>query len=91
MDETHEQRAQLLAVEGVLLLRDVHFDLSGGNVIQQHADQLEKEPGNKGIGDIEVYIVNAFIVSLFTMVVHSGHMTSILLSILERGPPLLLS
>lgn len=27
--ETHEQRAQLLAVEGVLLLSDLHFNLPG--------------------------------------------------------------
>lgn len=31
--ETHQQGSQLLAVEGVLLLCDVHFDPSGGNVI----------------------------------------------------------
>ena len=48
MYETHEQRAQLLAVEGVLLLCDVHFHLSGGNVIQQHSHQLEQEPGTTG-------------------------------------------
>lgn len=41
--ETHEQRAQLLAVEGVLLLSDFHFNLPGGNVIQQHTYKLEKE------------------------------------------------
>lgn len=29
MYETHEQRAQLLAVEGVLLFCNVHFNLSG--------------------------------------------------------------
>lgn len=44
MYETHEQRAQLLAVEGVLLLCNVHFNLPGGNVIQQHSYQLEQEP-----------------------------------------------
>lgn len=44
MYETHEQRAQLLAVKGVLLLSNVHFNLPGGNVIQQHTNELEKEP-----------------------------------------------
>lgn len=29
MYETHEQRAQLLAVEGVLLLSDLYFNLPG--------------------------------------------------------------
>lgn len=37
MYETHEQCAQLLAVEGVLLLCNINFNLSGGNVIQQHS------------------------------------------------------
>lgn len=46
--ETHQQGSQLLAVEGVLLLCDVHFDPSGGNVIQQHTDQLQQEPGVTG-------------------------------------------
>lgn len=45
MNETHEQCAQLLAVEGVLLLCNVHLNLSGRNVIQQHSYQLEQEPG----------------------------------------------
>lgn len=48
MYETHQQGSQLLAVEGVLLLCDVHFDPSGGNVIQQHPDQLQQEPGVTG-------------------------------------------
>lgn len=48
MYETHEQCSQLLAVEGVLLLCNVHFNLSGGNVIQQHSYQLEQEPGRRG-------------------------------------------
>lgn len=51
MYETHEQRAQLLAVESVLLLCNVHFNLSGGNVIQQHSYQLEQKPGRTGTGD----------------------------------------
>jgi len=42
--ETHQQRAQLLAVEGVLLLRHVYLDLSAGDVLQQHPHQLEQEP-----------------------------------------------
>lgn len=46
--ETHQQGSQLLAVEGVLLLCDVNFDPSGGNVIQQHPDQLQQEPGVTG-------------------------------------------
>ncbi len=50
MYETHKQRAQLLAVERVLLLCNVHFNLSGGNVIQQHSDQLEQEPKTRGQG-----------------------------------------
>lgn len=33
MYKTHQQGSQLLAVKGVLLLRDVYFDPSGGNVI----------------------------------------------------------
>lgn len=41
MYKTHEKCAQLLAVEGVLLLCNIHFNLSGGNVIQQHSYQLE--------------------------------------------------
>ncbi len=48
MYETHEQCAQLLAVEGVLLLCNVHFNLSGWNVIKQHSYQLEQEPGRRG-------------------------------------------
>lgn len=47
MYETHEQSAQLLAVECVLLLCYVHFNLSGGNVIEQDSDQLEQEPGTR--------------------------------------------
>lgn len=43
MYETHEQCAQLLAVEGVLLLSDLYFNLPGWNVIQQHTYKLEKE------------------------------------------------
>lgn len=45
MYETHEQCAQLLAVEGVLLLCNIDLNLSGGNVIQQHSYQLQEEPG----------------------------------------------
>lgn len=48
MYETHEQCTQLLAVEGVLLLCNVYFNLSGRNVIQQHSYQLEEEPGGRG-------------------------------------------
>lgn len=33
MYETHQQGSQLLTVEGVLLLSNVHFDPSGGYVI----------------------------------------------------------
>lgn len=44
MYETHQKCAQLLAVKGVLLLSNVHFNLPGGNVIQQHTNQLEEEP-----------------------------------------------
>ena len=47
MYETHEQCTQLLAVEGVLLLCNVHFDFSGGNIIQQHSYQLQQEPGGR--------------------------------------------
>lgn len=47
--ETHEERAKLLAVEGVLLRRDVHFNPSGGNVIQQHSYQLEQEPAGQEV------------------------------------------
>ena len=47
MYETHEQCAQLLTVEGVLLLCNVHLNLPGGNVIQQHSYQLEEEPGTR--------------------------------------------
>lgn len=46
--ETHQQGSELLAVEGVLLLCDVHFDPSGGNVVQQHADQLQQKPVARG-------------------------------------------
>lgn len=48
--EAHEQRAQLLAVEGVLLLCDVHLHLPAGDVVQQHADQLQQEPGARKPG-----------------------------------------
>lgn len=34
MYETHKQCAQLLAVEGMLLLCNVHLNLPGGNIIQ---------------------------------------------------------
>lgn len=47
VDETHEQRAQLLTVEGVLVLTDVHFSPSAGEFIKQNADQLKEEPGVK--------------------------------------------
>lgn len=47
MYETHEQCPQLLAVEGVLLLSNVHFNFPGGNVIQQHTHQLEEESGQR--------------------------------------------
>lgn len=47
MYETHEQCAQLLTVKGVLLLRNVHLNLPGGNVIQQYSYQLEEEPGTR--------------------------------------------
>lgn len=44
MDETHKERAQLLAVEGVLLLSHIHFHLLTGDFIQHHTYQLQKEP-----------------------------------------------
>lgn len=44
MNKTHEEGAQLLAVEGVLLLRNVNFDMSGRDVIQQHSYELDQEP-----------------------------------------------
>ena len=47
MYETHEQCTQLLAVEGVLMLCNVHFNLSRGNIIQQHSHKLKKEPGGR--------------------------------------------
>lgn len=47
MYKTHEQCTQLLAIEGVLLFSYVHFDFSGGNIIQQHSYQLEEEPGGR--------------------------------------------
>lgn len=43
MNKTHEKGAQLLAVEGVLLLRNVNFDMSGRDVIQQDSYQLNQE------------------------------------------------
>lgn len=43
MNQTHEKGAQLLAVEGVLALRNVHFDVSGGDVIQQYPYKLDQE------------------------------------------------
>lgn len=52
MYETHKQCAQLLAVEGVLLLCYIHFNLPGGNIIQQNSYQLEQEPeGQNGGGN----------------------------------------
>lgn len=59
MYETHEQGAQLLAVEGVLLLCNVHFNLSGGNVIQQHSDQLQQEPGRRQRGQTAFALINS--------------------------------
>lgn len=44
MYETHEQCAQLLAVEGVLLLSNVHFNPPAGYIIQQHTYKLQKKP-----------------------------------------------
>lgn len=34
MNETHEQRSQLLAVKRVLLLHNVHFDPSARNIVK---------------------------------------------------------
>lgn len=48
VNETHKQCAQLLTVEGVLLLCKIHFNLSRRNIIQQDSYQLQQEPeGNK--------------------------------------------
>lgn len=43
MNKTHEKSAQLLAVEGVLLLCNVNFDMSGRDVIQQYSYKLDQE------------------------------------------------
>lgn len=48
MNETHEKGAQLLAVERVLLLCDVNFNMSGRDVIQQHSHKLDQESKTKG-------------------------------------------
>lgn len=52
MNETHEKGAQLLAVECVLLLCNVNFNMSGGDVIQQHSYQLDQESKIQGGGII---------------------------------------
>lgn len=43
MNETHEQCAQLLTVECVLLLGNVNFNVPRGDVIQQHSYKLDQE------------------------------------------------
>lgn len=43
MNETHEKGAQLLAVERMLLLCNVNFNMSGRDVIQQHPYKLDQE------------------------------------------------
>lgn len=48
VDEAHEQRAQLLAVEGVLLLTHFHSQLLCDNVLQENADQLQEKPAEGG-------------------------------------------
>lgn len=48
VDQTHEQRAQLLAIEGVLLLTHLHSQLLCDNVLKKDANQLQQKPSEKG-------------------------------------------
>lgn len=48
MNETHEKCAQLLAVECVLLLSNVNFNMSRRDVIQQHSYKLDQESKSRG-------------------------------------------
>lgn len=48
MDQAHEQRAQLLAIEGVLLLAHLHPQLLCGDVLEQDAGQLQQKPSEQG-------------------------------------------
>ena len=56
MYETHEQCAQLLAVEGVLLLRNVYFNPPAGYIIKQHTYKLQKKPKGRWKWDILIEI-----------------------------------
>lgn len=49
MNETHEECAQLLTVECVLLLSNVNFNMSRRDVIQQHSYELDQESKSQGL------------------------------------------
>lgn len=48
MNKTHEKGAQLLAVERVLLLSNVNFNMSRRDVIQQYSYQLDQKSKIQG-------------------------------------------